>query len=194
MWTEASTDSCMRPSDLKLTVREMVLFGILGAMTFAAKYVMSFLPNIEPSSLMVMLFAVVFGKKWVYPTYLYVAMEVLFYGINLWTINYLYIWAVLAVAALLLKDMKSSLGWAMVSGIFGLLFGVLCGIVDVFIGGFSYAVTKWVSGIPFDIAHCFGNFFIALVMFNPLRKLLENQQLLQSLAVCQCGNAGNLVI
>jgi len=165
----------MKPSDLKLNVREMVLFAILGAMTFAAKYVMSFLPNIEPSSLMVMLFAVVFGKKWVYPTYLYVAMEILFYGISLWTINYLYIWAVLAVTALLLKDMHSPFGWAMVAGIFGLLFGVLCGIVDVFIGGFSYAVTKWISGIPFDIAHCAGNFFITLVMFNPLRKLLEQQ-------------------
>ena len=175
MWTEAFTDWCMKPSDLKLDVREMVLFAILGAMTFAAKYVMSFLPNIEPSSLMVMLFAVVFGKKWVYPTYLYVAMEILFYGISLWTINYLYIWAVLAVTALLLKDMHSPFGWAMVSGIFGLLFGVLCGIVDVFIGGFSYAVTKWISGIPFDIAHCAGNFFITLVMFNPLRKLLEQQ-------------------
>ncbi len=165
----------MKPSDLKLDVREMVLFAILGAMTFAAKYVMSFLPNIEPSSLMVMLFAVVFGKKWVYPTYLYVTMEILFYGISLWTINYLYIWAVLAMTALLLKDMHSPFGWAMVAGIFGLLFGVLCGIVDVFIGGFSYAVTKWISGIPFDIAHCAGNFFIALVMFNPLRKLLEQQ-------------------
>ena len=173
MWTEASTDSCMRPSDLKLTVREMVLFAILGAMTFAAKYVMSFLPNIEPSSLMVMLFAVVFGKKWVYPTYLYVAMEVLFYGINLWTINYLYIWAVLAVTALLLKDMRSPFGWAMVSGIFGLLFGVLCGIVDVFIGGFAYAGSKWVSGIPFDLLHCGGNFGMALIMFMPLRNLLE---------------------
>ena len=51
----------------KLTVRELVLFAVLGAMTFAAKYVMSFLPNIEPVSLCVMLFAVVFGKKWVYP-------------------------------------------------------------------------------------------------------------------------------
>jgi energy-coupling factor transport system substrate-specific component len=153
----------------------MVLFAILGAMTFAAKYVMSFLPNIEPVSLMVMLFAVVFGKKWVYPTYLYVALEILFYGINLWNINYLYIWAVLAVTALLLKDMRSSFGWAMVSGVFGLLFGALCGIVDVFIGGFSYAAAKWVSGIPFDITHCAGNFFIALVMFSPLRKLLEQQ-------------------
>ena len=165
----------MRPSDSSLTVREMVLFAILGAMTFAAKYVMSFLPNIEPVSLMVMLFAVVFGWKWVYPVYLYVVMEILFYGISLWNINYLYIWAVLAVAAMFLRDMKSPLGWAMLSGVFGLLFGALCGIVDIFIGGFTYAVTKWVSGIPFDIAHCGGNFIIALLLFKPLRNLLEGQ-------------------
>ena len=151
----------------------MVLFAVLGAMTFGAKYVMSFLPNIEPVSLFVMLFAVVFGKKWVYPVYLYVAMEILFYGINLWNINYLYIWAVLAVAALCLKKMTHPLGWAMLSGVFGLLFGALCGIVDVFIGGFSYAAAKWVSGIPFDIAHCAGNFVIALLLFRPLRRLME---------------------
>ena len=157
----------------KLTVREIVLFGVLGALTFAAKYVMSFLPNIEPVSLMVMLFAVVFGKKWVYPVYLYVAMEILFYGISLWNINYLYIWAVLAIAAYLLRGMEHPLAWALLSGVFGLAFGALCGIVDVFIGGFSYAVTKWISGIPFDIAHCAGNFVIALILFDPLRKLLE---------------------
>ena len=159
----------------KITVRELALFSVLGALTFAAKYVMAVLPNIEPVSLMVMLFAVVFGKKCLYPVYLYVAMEILFFGLGLWNINYLYVWAVLAVAACLLRKMDSPFGWAMVSGVFGLLFGALCGIVDVFIGGFQYAVTKWISGIPFDISHCVGNFFIALVMFNPLRKLLEQQ-------------------
>lgn len=156
----------------KLTVREIVLFGILGAMTFAAKYVMSYLPNIEPVSLMVMLFAVVFGVKALFPIYLYVIMEILFFGLGLWNINYLYIWAVLALAAYLLRDMKSPVGWAVLSGVFGLLFGALCGIVDIFIGGFGYAVTKWISGIPFDIAHCVGNFVIALLLFNPLRELL----------------------
>ena len=153
----------------------MVLFGILGALTFSAKYIMSFLPNIEPASLMVMLFAVVFGKKCIYPIYLYVAMEILFYGINLWNINYLYIWVILAAAAYWFRSMQHPLSWAILAGVFGLLFGALCGIVDVFIGGFSYAVTKWVSGIPFDIAHCAGNFFLALVMFKPLRKLLGQQ-------------------
>ena len=153
----------------------MVLFALLGSMTFAAKYVMSFLPNIEPVSLMVMLFAVVFGWKWVYPVYLYVVLEILFYGISLWNINYLYIWAVLAVAAWFLRDMKHPLGWALLSGTFGLLFGALCGIVDVFIGGLGYAAAKWVSGIPFDLMHGAGNFFIALVLFGPMRKLLEGQ-------------------
>lgn len=158
---------------LRLTVQEMVLFGVLGALTFGLKFVMSGLPNIEPVSLMAMLFAVIFGWKALYPVYLYVMLEILCYGISLWNINYLYIWTVLAVAALVLRKMEHPLGWAVLSGVFGLLFGALCGIVDIFIGGFSYAVAKWVSGIPFDIAHCAGNFVIALLLFKPLRKLLE---------------------
>ncbi len=159
----------------KISIRELVLFGILGAMTFAAKYVMSGLPNIEPVSLMVMLFAVVFGRKWIWPVYVYVVMEFLFYGLGLWNINYLYIWAVLGVAARLLGNMEHPLSWAMLSGVFGLAFGALCGIVDVFIGGVPYAVTKWASGIPFDISHCIGNFVIALLLFKPLRRILETQ-------------------
>ena len=156
-----------------LSIREICLFGILAALTFAAKYVMSWLPNIEPVSLMVMLFAVVFGIKALFPIYVYVLMEILFYGLGTWNFNYFYIWAVLAFAAMALQNMKGSLGWAVLSGCFGLLFGALCAPVDVFIGGFSYALSKWVSGIPFDLMHCAGNFFIALLLFDPMRKLIE---------------------
>lgn len=157
-----------------LTVREICLFGILGSLTFAAKYVMSWMPNIEPVSLMVMLFAVTFGIKALFPVYLYVLLEILFYGLGTWNICYLYVWAVLTVLALVMKKMEHPLGWAMISGIFGLFFGALCGIVDIFIGGFGYALSKWVSGIPFDLAHCAGNFVIALLLFAPMRTLLDN--------------------
>ena len=104
----------------------MALFGILGGLTYAAKMVMAGLPNIEPVSLMVMLFAVTFGRKSVYPIYVYVKMEFVTFGLNLWSINYLYIWAILALAAWLLRGMTNPVGWALVSGIFGLLFGTLC--------------------------------------------------------------------
>lgn len=157
----------------KLTLREVVLFGVLGALTFALQVVMGPLPNIEPVSLLVLLFAAVFGWKCLYPVYVFVVMEILFYGLGLWNINYLYIWAVPALAGVLLRKMEGSLGWALVSGVFGLAFGALCGIVDLFIGGWAYALTKWASGIPFDILHCAGNFGIALVLFKPLRGVLE---------------------
>ena len=156
----------------KITVREITLFGVLGAMTFAAKYVMAVLPNIEPVSLMVMLFAVTFGAKALYPIFLYVAMEILFYGLGTWNVMYLYIWPCLGVLVYVLREMKHPLGWAVLSGAFGLMFGALCIPVDIVIGGMGYAVSKWISGIPFDIAHCIGNFVMAMILFVPMRTLM----------------------
>ena len=157
----------------KLNVRELVLFGVLGALTFAMKLVMAGLPNIEPVTLCLLVYGAVFGYKALYPCYVYVAMEILYFGLGTWNICYLYIWPIPVIAGFTLRNMRHSLGWALVSGVFGLLFGALCGIADAFIGGIAYAVAKWASGIPFDIAHCLGNFGIALVMFKPLRELLE---------------------
>ena len=156
-----------------LPLGEVVLFGIRGALMLALQVVMAPLPNIEPVSLLVMLFAVTFGWKSLYCVYTFVVMEILFHGLGLWNINYLYVWAVLAFAAIGLRKMEQPLAWAMLGGVFGLCFGALCGIVDIFIGGFGYAVTKWISGIPFDLMHCGGNFAITLVLWKPLRKLLR---------------------
>ena len=145
---------------------------MLGALTFGAKVAMAALPNIEPVSLMVMLFAVVFGLKGLYPVYLYVLMEVLLYGINLWNINYLYIWLVLFLGAYAMRKLKSPLWFAAVSGVFGLAFGLLCTPVYMAIGGFSYGIRWWMAGFAFDIPHGIGNLVIALLLFGPLRKLL----------------------
>ena len=154
-------------------IRQLALFAILGALTFGAKFAMSGLPNIEPVSLMVMLFGAVFGTQAVYPIGVYIAIEFLVYGPGLWNLCYLYIWFVLAATAYLLRKMESALGWAVLSGGFGLAFGLLCAPVDMVAGGAAYAMGKVITGIPFDIAHCVGNFVIALTLFCPLRKRME---------------------
>ena len=159
-----------------LSLGETVLFGMLGGLMFALQVVMAPLPNIELVSLLVMLFGVTFGWKSLYCVYTFVAMEILFHGIGVWNINYLYIWTILAFAAIMLRKMEPAFGWALLSGVYGLCFGALCGIVDIFIGGFGYAAAKWVSGIPFDLLHCGGNFAIALILWKPLRNLLEKLQ------------------
>lgn len=135
---------------------------------------MSVLPNIEPVSLFVMLFAVVFGWKALYPIYLYVLMEILLYGVSFWNINYLYIWTILAVAAMLMRRLQNPIWWALLSGVFGMAFGLLCSPVYMVVGGsVSYGIRWWLAGIPFDIPHAIGNFCIALVLFYPMRKLLQ---------------------
>ena len=157
----------------KVTIREIALFGMLGALTFGLKVAMSYLPNIEPVSLLVMIFAVVFGKKCLYPIYLYVLMEILLYGIGTWNMNYLYVWAILALAAYLMRKVEHPLYWALLSGGFGLAFGLLCAPVDFLLGDIGFVISKWAAGIPFDLMHCAGNFVIALLLFKPLRKLTE---------------------
>lgn len=157
----------------KPSVRELVLFGVLGALTFAMKLTMAALPNIEPVTLCLLVYGAVFGCKALYPAYVYVAMEILCFGFGTWNFCYLYVWAIPVVLGAVLRDTKPALIWALVSAVFGLLFGALCGIVDAFIGGVAYAVAKWASGIPFDIAHCLGNFAMALLLFKPLRELLD---------------------
>jgi energy-coupling factor transport system substrate-specific component len=157
----------------KLTVREIALFAMLGGITFAGKMAMAALPNIEPVSLMVMLCAVVWGRKCFFPVGVYVGLELLIWGIGSWNVNYLYVWFLLAGVALMMRRMESPLGWALLSGAFGLFFGALCVPVHVLMGGWAYGLSWWIEGIPFDLLHCAGNFVMALVLFKPMRILLE---------------------
>ena len=156
-----------------LSVRELVLFALLGAVMFAGKMAMAGLPNIEPVSLLVILYTLVFGRKALWSIYLYVGLECAVWGLNTWSICYLYVWLLLYLLTRLLRNMDAPLGWAVVSGGFGLFFGLLCTPVYLVIGGWAYGLSWWLSGIPFDLAHCAGNFAMALLLYRPCRRALE---------------------
>lgn len=156
----------------KLPAKDITLYAILGAILYALKMVMAGLPNIEPVSLLIMVYAVVFGPKALWAVYIYALLECFTWGFNTWTVSYLYIWLILFLLARLLRNMESPLSWAILSGGFGMCFGLLCAPVCLFSCGWAYAVSWWVSGIPYDLLHCGGNFVIALCLFRPCRRAL----------------------
>lgn len=159
----------------KLCAKDIATFGMLGGIMFAAKVAMGGIPNIEPVSLLVMVYATVLGKKALYPIYTYVALEYCLYGFHLWSVNYLYIWLILYVVSRTFAEIESPYGWGIISGMFGLFFGLLCTPVYVLSGGLEFALSWWISGIPYDILHGIGNFVLAFVLFNAIRKLLEEK-------------------
>lgn len=150
-----------------------MLFGLLGAILIIVQVGLAVLPNIELVSLFIIIYTLVLGRKAFFPVYIFVLVEGLIYGFGIWWINYLYIWAILVVAALLLRRYEQPLFWAIISGIYGLLFGALSAIPYLFIGGIGTAVTYWVNGIVFDLLHCAGNAVVAALLFRPGYKLLK---------------------
>jgi energy-coupling factor transport system substrate-specific component len=155
---------------------ELIVLSLLGTLIYGAKMAMAALPNIEPVTLLILVYTLVFGKKALYPIYIYVLLEVFTWGLGLWNLNYFYIWLVPFFLALAFRRMESPWGWAILSGAFGLGFGLLCAPVYAVTGGAYYAVSWWISGIPYDVLHCVGNFGMALVLVKPLRKVLGGLQ------------------
>ena len=151
---------------------EIAVLGLLGAVLFAGKIALAGLPNIEIVSLLVIVYTVVLGWRALFPVYVYVLLEYVTWGFGLWSACYLEVWPALVLAARLLWRMESPLGWAVLSGAFGMSFGALCALVYLVSGGWAFALSWWIQGIPFDLLHCAGNFVLALTLFRPCKKLL----------------------
>ena len=155
-----------------MTTRKLVALSLLAAVMVGLQVGLAALPNIEAVSLLVMVYTVVLGSGVAYILAVFVVLEMLLWGVHTWVLSYLYVWAVLAALAWLLRRMESRLGWALLSGAYGLSFGALCALVYLPVGGWRMFAATWVAGIPFDLLHCGGNFVMALLLFRPCRRVL----------------------
>ncbi len=153
---------------MKLTVKELVLIALLSTLLLVLQIGLAFLPNIEVVSLLIILYTLFFKKKTLYIIYIFALLEGLVYGFGIWWIMYLYVWTILWGITMLLKEEKSPVIWAFVSGFFGLFFGVLCSVPYFITGGVSLGLSWIASGLLMDVIHGVGNFLVALLLFQPL--------------------------
>ena len=86
---------------------ELAVLGLLTALLFGGKLALAWLPNVEPVSLLVIVYTAVLGWRALLPLYAYVLLEVVTWGLNLWSVCYVYVWLILAGAAWLLRRMES---------------------------------------------------------------------------------------
>jgi len=157
-----------------MKVKNIVLFGLLGALIFVLKFAMAGLPNIEPVTLLVMVYASVFNRQSWYPISIYIVLEMLIYGFGLWTIGYCYIWFILAlISVAIIPKIKNRWCIATIAGLFGLLFGALYIPIYIIYGGIEYAIAWWIAGLSFDAIHAAGNFVIVLLLYKPMSQFLQ---------------------
>lgn len=171
---------------MKLTAREITVFGMLGAVMFASKLLMELLPNVHLLGVLTTAYTITYRKKALYPIYIYVFLNGLFSGFAAWWIPYLYVWAVLWGAVMLLpQDLPKRVQPAVymaVCAAHGFLFGTLCAPAQALLFGLDWrGAAAWVAaGLPFDCIHGISNFLCGALIV-PLAGVLRLAE----------GNSGN---
>lgn len=165
---------------MKLNIREIAIFGMLGALMFASKILCEALPNIHLLGMMIVTVALVFRAKALYPLYIFVLISGVFYGFSTWWLPYLYIWTVLWALTMLIPDNKlpekaKPFVYGFVCGLHGILYGVLYAPAQALLFGLNFdGMLAWiVAGFPFDAIHGLSNLIVGLVLIYPLSKVLK---------------------
>lgn len=163
----------------KLTIKEVAVFGMLGAIMYVSKVLMASLPNIHLIAVFIAAVTTVYRRKALYPIYVYVLLEGIFGGFTVWFLPYLYVWLLLwGVIMLLPADMPERkyayIVYMVICGLHGILYGTLCTFVYAPVMGLDFkgAIDWIIAGLPYDLSHCLGNFCLAILTV-PLIKVLR---------------------
>lgn len=155
---------------MRLTMKELVIFPMLGAVMYVSKILMEFLPNVHLLGAFVVAFTVVYRKKALYPIYVFVLLIGLFNGFNLWWVPYLYIWTALwGMVMLLPRNLPKK--WQpvilmSVSALHGLLYGTLYAPAQALMFGLDFkGMFAWImAGFPWDVMHGVSNFLCGILI------------------------------
>lgn len=166
---------------MKLNIKEIALFGMLGALMYASKIALEILPNVHLLAVFIMAETVVYRQKALYPIYTFVFITGLLNGFSIWWWPYLYIWTVLWGAGMLLpKEMPKKVApvvYMVVCALHGFLYGTLYSPYQALMFHLDFkGMISWIiAGLPYDAVHGVSNFFCALLVV-PLISVMKQAQ------------------
>lgn len=161
----------------------MTLFAMYGTMMFISKIIMEFLPNIHLLGMFTILLTIVYRQKALIPICIYVFLNGIFSGFNMWWVPYLYIWTVLWALTMLIPRRTpvplQIIIYPILCALHGLCFGLLYAPAQMVMYSLTLKQTfAWfVAGLPFDIVHCIGNLLVGMLIYplSLVLKKLHNQ-------------------
>ncbi|MBO7389895.1 MAG: hypothetical protein J6U39_00485 [Clostridia bacterium] len=167
-----------------LWTKDIVLTALAAALLSAGKQALAAIPNVEVVTLLIMLYAACFKPQIAFiATGVFIVIECFIWGIHTWVLAYIIHWNFVAFATFLLArvfKVKNRFIYLAFTIIVTACFGVLTTLIDAIIGAgrstrtFSHIfVVTYVRGIYFYIVHVVGNAAFNIVLFAPMRTLLD---------------------
>lgn len=160
-----------------MPVKKLTRIALLSAVLYVSKAALEFMPNVELVSLLIIVYTLVFGSETLIVITVFNLFELIQWGFGTWWVSYLYVWPLLCFLVLLTRRLfqEEFLLWGVVSGLFGLAFGGLFALAYLPIGR-AYALSYWISGLPWDVWHGGCNFVLTVLLAKPLYHVLKRIQ------------------
>ena len=160
--------------------RAVTLVGLMTATLECGKLVLSALPNVEVITLLTALYGYVFGPLGIIASILFVMIEPLIWGFNLWVVSYFLYWPPLAFIFMMLggAKVKNRFLLTAIAILLTAWFGVLTSLVDIglFTGNFDNFFTRfgiyYARGIWFYITQVVTNAVLFPLLFPILSDTL----------------------
>ena len=167
-----------------LWTKDIVLTALAAALLSAGKQALASIPNVEVVTLLIMLYAACFKPQIAFiATGVFIVIECFIWGIHTWVLAYIIHWNFVAFATFLLARVfkfKNKFIYFGFTIFVTTAFGVLTTAIDAFFTvarvnvAFGYAFSViYMRGIYFYIVHVVGNAAFNIVLFAPMRTLLD---------------------
>ncbi len=161
---------------MKLKLREIIVFALLGVIMFISYLIMIGLPNVHLIGTFAIAFTVVYRRKALYPIFVFVLLSIIYGGVYMWPYFYLWtaLWGVVMLLPKKMPDAVAAVVYIVVCGLHGLLFGTLYAPAQALMFGLNFKqMIAWIAaGFPYDLIHCVSN-LLAGVLILPIVKILK---------------------
>ncbi len=166
----------MKKNKITFTAKKISIIALMSAILITGKFALSFIPNIEVVTTLVICLAFVFKYDSIFATLIFCTADILIYppSIDVIISYYLY-WNLLALIVATLSELKIKNEWVYftISLIMTALFGVITSFFFSLCFGVNF-LAVYVAGIYFYLIQLISTTVFMLIGFKILTKTLEN--------------------
>ncbi len=166
---------------MKLKIKEIALFSILGCLIFVSKLLMQLLPNIHIVGTLIVSFTLAYRVKALWPILTFLLIDGFYAFVSgslIWWAPYIYIWLILWGAAMLVPKKTPKkiqpIIYMVVCALHGFLFGTMYAPAQALLFGLDFnGMIAWIiTGFPYDIIHGISNFCFGTLII-PIATILK---------------------
>lgn len=164
------------------TVYRIAILSLFIALAYIGRIMFQFIPNVQPVTAIILIITLTMG--WIDGLVvgaMSIVLSNVLLGMGPWTIAQIISYSVIVLLTAMFlgkfyrKDFPLKwLFFALFAFLMGMLYGFIISVISVNLYGINHFWAYYLRGIPFDLAHGFGNFAFFIILEPILSKLIQS--------------------